>query len=143
MKKIIAFILVCVTCCTLLACENLQLPGTQPDYANAAALDMDAYTALKESDPAAAKKAYNGKTYRYTGTVVVIEADYCILGYTEFNALYDTYTTYYQLKVYLEDGAPDQLQLDTEYTFSGVLDTSEDVLIMKRAILAEDSVTGE
>ena len=143
MKKIIAFILVCVTCCTLLACENLQLPETKPDYANAAALDMDAYTALKESDSAAAKKAYHGKTYCYTGIVVVIEADYCILGYTEFNALYDTYRTYYQLKVYLEDGAPDQLQLDTEYTFAGVLDTSEDVLIMNRAILVENETAGE
>lgn len=137
MKKIIAFILVCVTCCTLLACENLQLPGTQPDYANAAALDMDAYTALKESDPAAAKKAYNGKTYRYTGTVVVIEADYCILGYAEYNIDLGMEITYYQLKIYFEDGMPGQLQRNTGYTFAGVLDTSDSVLIMRQAILVE------
>ena len=138
MKKVIALLLVVITCFALFACNKPQEKAKKPDFSNAVELDIDAYNALKEADPKQAEKEYDGKAYKYTGTVVVIENSYCILGYEEYDLIFDFYKTYYQIKIYLEDEDLDKLKLAETYTFAGILETSFSLLKMRDGILIEE-----
>ena len=137
MKKIISLVLVVGMCLLLFACKK-EDTNDEAKAATAPVLDLDAYKAAKKEDPEQAADEYEGQLYRFTGTVIKINDDYCVLGYEQFNPIFDMHQTYYEMKIYLNKKALNKLEIGSEYTFAGRLEAGKDYPILQDAILIEE-----
>ena len=138
MKKVISFVLSLVMCLSLCACNSSS--KAMQDPATAPFLDLDAYGALKKEDPDQAKKEYDGKAFRCTGAVVYknISEGKCYFGVEEYDSYLTMYITKYTLCICLANEADfEKVKSSETYTFAGILDTSEDVPVLREAQIIE------
>lgn len=140
MKKWICFLLGVSVCLCLFGCGGkgggqAESTSSYINMATAPLLDLDAYKTLYQEDPDQAAQTYGGKSYRYTGTVVRVEEDFCILGFEEFDAIFDVYKSYYELRVYLDADVLKTLFPGETYTFAGQLEQEETLPALKNAQL--------
>lgn len=138
MKKVISFVLILIMCLSLCACNN-SAKETQ-DPATAPFLDLDAYGALKEEYPDRAKTEYDGKTFRCAGAVVYKNTGEgkCYFGVEEYDSYLTMYITKYTLCICLSNDEDfERVKPGKTYTFAGILDTSEDVPVLREARIIE------
>ena len=137
MRKTLSIVLVLLVCFLLFACKK-ETEINKADMATAPFLDLDTYKAEREEDPEQAAKEYEGQFYRYTGTVIKVNAGYCVIGYEQFNVYLDCHETHYVLKIFLDKDELSKLEIGTEYTFAGRLEAGKDYPILQDAFLIEE-----